>query len=303
MTKQLIIFLLAGSLVLVPGSGGLLAQKGQGKMGGPGLGATPPPVTAKSSASTRDTVKAPVAASHTTGSSNLNASERLANNTSLSTRLQPLLPAGATVAAASAGFRNQGQFVAALHVSQNLNIPFDQLKAKLTGSNPESLGKAVHDLRPALARSAVKKDVHLAKRQADLDIDTARLASRISANPTLAARAQALLPAGTSLKTAAAGFENERQFLLAEHVSHDLNIPFAQLKAKVTGTDPVSFKQAVSALRPALGSSTIKSDLKVARQETKTDIQATGESAEGPEEDRCPAAERQQIKHIDKRQS
>src|SRR5439155_26462097 len=38
-----------------------------------------------------------------------------------------------TLQAASAGFKNQGQFIAALHVSHNLNIPFDQLKAKLTG--------------------------------------------------------------------------------------------------------------------------------------------------------------------------
>jgi len=156
------------------------------------------------------------------------------------------------------------------------------LKAKLMGTeNPESLGKAIHDLRPDLSRSTVKRDVRLAERQAHLDIGAARLASRLSTNSTLAARAQALLPAGTNLQAAAAGFESEHQFLLAEHVSRDLNIPFAQLKAKVTGTDPVSFKQAVSALRPALGSSTIKSDLKVARQETKTDIQATGESAEG----------------------
>jgi hypothetical protein len=265
MTKQLIIFLLAGGLVPV------LAQKGQGKMGGTGLGATPPPVAAKS-------VKAaPSASSPTTGSSTLTVSQRLANNTSLSTRLQPLLPAGTTIAMASAGFRNQGQFVAALHVSRNLNIPFAQLQTKLTGSNSESLGKAIHDLRPTLGRRAVKQDVRAAERQADRDIDTARLSSQLSANPTLAARAQALLPSGTSLKTAAAGFESERQFLLAEHVAHDLNIPFTQLKAKITGTDPVSLKTAVSALRPDLGSSTVKADLKVARQETTIDLQAAGE--------------------------
>ena len=82
------------------------------------------------------------------------------------------------------------------------------------------------------------------------------------------------------MKTAAAGFESERQFLLAEHVAHDLNIPFAQLKAKITGTDPLSLKVAVSALRPDLSSSTVKSDLKVARQETTTDLQASGEAVQ-----------------------
>jgi hypothetical protein len=286
MTKQSIILWVAGILLLAQGSG-LLAQRGQGKIGGAGPGGGLPPVAARSS-TTRDTVKAPPATSshttHTTGSSNLSASERLANNTTLSTRLQPLLPAGATVASASAGFQNQGEFVSALHVSRNLNIPFDSLKAKLVGQSPESLGQAVHDLRPDLSRSTVKRDVRLAERQADLDMDSARLASQLSANSTLAARAQALLPAGTNLQTAAAGFESEHQFLLAEHVSHDLNIPFDQLKAKVTGTDHVSLEQAVRALRPDLRSSTIKSDLTLARQETKTDLQAADQAAGGQRE-------------------
>jgi len=167
-------------------------------------------------------------------------------------------------------------------VSRNLGIPFDSLKAKLVGENPESLGQAVHDLRPDLGRSTVKRDVRLAERQADLDMGSARVAGRLSANPTLAARAQALLPAGTNLQTAAAGFQSEHQFLLAEHVSHDLNISFAQLKAKVTGTDPVSLEQAVRALRPDLSSSSIKSDLKMARQETRTDLQAADHAAESP---------------------
>jgi hypothetical protein len=42
---------------------------------------------------------------------------------------------------AESGFKNHGQFIAALHVSKNLNIPFDQLKAKMTSSLPMSLGQ------------------------------------------------------------------------------------------------------------------------------------------------------------------
>jgi len=118
--------------------------------------------------------------------------------------------------------------------------------------------------------------VRMAKRQAEEDIDAAELATRLSTNATLAARAQALLPAGTSLQTAAAGFEDARQFLLVEHVAHDLNISFAQLKAEVTGATPVSLKEAVSGLRPDLSAATIRSDLVVARQETKVDLQAAG---------------------------
>ena len=41
-----------------------------------------------------------------------------------------------TLDQASKGFKNQGQFIAALHVSRNLNIPFADLKTAMTGINP-----------------------------------------------------------------------------------------------------------------------------------------------------------------------
>src|SRR5579862_8328193 len=63
---------------------------------------------------------------------------------SLAAKLQPLLPTGTDVATASTGFKNLGQFVAAVHVSKNLDIPFDTLKGKMTGTSSESLGKAIH---------------------------------------------------------------------------------------------------------------------------------------------------------------
>ena len=78
------------------------------------------------------------------------------------------------------------------------------------------------------------------------------------------------------LQTAAAGFGGARQFLVVEHVAHDLNISFAQLKAEVTGANPVSLKEAVSGLRTDLSAATIRTDLAVARQETKVDLQAAG---------------------------
>ena len=53
---------------------------------------------------------------------------RLASNSKLSSRLQSLLPPKTTLEKAASGFKSQGQFIAALHVSHNLNIPFDQLK-------------------------------------------------------------------------------------------------------------------------------------------------------------------------------
>jgi len=85
-------------------------------------------------------------------------SERLTSNTKLASKLQGLLPPGTDLQAAAAGFKNLGQFVAAVHVSHNLGIPFDQLKAKMTGEGAESLGKAIHELKPDVnAKAETKK--------------------------------------------------------------------------------------------------------------------------------------------------
>jgi hypothetical protein len=99
---------------------------------------------------------------------------RLSNNTNLANRLQPLLPAGETLQAAAAGFKNQGQFIAALHVSHNLNLPFDQLKAEMTGSERDSLGQAIHDLRPDLTSKLVKNNVRLAENQTKTDLEESK---------------------------------------------------------------------------------------------------------------------------------
>jgi len=48
-----------------------------------------------------------------------------------------MLPKGMTLNEASKGFKNQGQFIAALHVSQNLGIPFADLKTAMTGITPK----------------------------------------------------------------------------------------------------------------------------------------------------------------------
>ena len=101
--------------------------------------------------------------------SQLNAkspTDLLSQNTKLSSNLQSLLPEGTDVQQAASGFKNLGQFVAAVHVSKNLGIPFDDLKAKMaTDSN---LGKAIHELKPdADAKAEAKK----AKQQANQDLN------------------------------------------------------------------------------------------------------------------------------------
>ena len=68
-------------------------------------------------------------------------------NPKLEARLLALLPPNTTIQEASQGFKNWGQFVAATHVSNNLNIPFAELKARMTGITPGALadsGSADH---------------------------------------------------------------------------------------------------------------------------------------------------------------
>jgi len=72
----------------------------------------------------------------------------IARNPQQEGRLKAMLPAGMTMEQAAEGFRNQGQFIAALEASKNQNIPFADLKAKMTGDNAVSLGQAIQELRP-----------------------------------------------------------------------------------------------------------------------------------------------------------
>jgi hypothetical protein len=94
-------------------------------------------------------------------------SEILTQNTKLSGNLEKLLPQGMTAQQACAGFKNLGQCVAAIHVSHNLDIPFADLKTKMTGSGSESLGKAIGDLKPAADAKAESKK---AQKQANEDL-------------------------------------------------------------------------------------------------------------------------------------
>lgn len=70
-------------------------------------------------------------------------------NPKLRARLDAMLPSGMTLEQAADGFRNQGQFIAALQQSRNHDISFVDLKGAMTGDNPLSLGQAVRKLRGA----------------------------------------------------------------------------------------------------------------------------------------------------------
>jgi hypothetical protein len=77
----------------------------------------------------------------------------IAKDPRLEARVKAMLPAGMTLEQASEGFRNQGQFIAALQASKNLDINFADLKAEMTGDPPLTLGQAIEKLKPSAARA------------------------------------------------------------------------------------------------------------------------------------------------------
>ena len=81
--------------------------------------------------------------------------EKLKQNTNLAAKLQDRLPKGTDLMAAAAGFRNLGQFVAAVNVANNLNISFTELKTKMVTNNM-SLGQAIQAVRPLTASPTVE---------------------------------------------------------------------------------------------------------------------------------------------------
>ncbi|HEV2202491.1 MAG TPA: hypothetical protein VGR73_21955 [Bryobacteraceae bacterium] len=219
--------------------------------------------------------------------STADAALRVTDNAELSTRLQPLLPAGASLAAAEAGFGNQGQFIAALHAAHNLNIPFDQLKARITGASAESLGKAIHDLRPSLNNGDVKNNVKLAEQQTDRDIRQAasagkpdNFAARIASNTQLATRLQTLLPPGMTLEMAAAGFKNQGQFIATLEASKNLGIPFTDLKDRITAGQ--SLGEAIHQLKPALSTKDVNASVKDAEEQSRNvEVEASANANTG----------------------
>ena len=111
-------------------------------------------------------------------------------DSNLTSKLQSkgLLPAGTDLKDACAGFKNLGQCVAALHVSHNLNVPFDCMKANMTGAAPVagatcpagtgssklSLGKSIQALAPNADSKTASKT---ATTQADADIKDSQTTS------------------------------------------------------------------------------------------------------------------------------
>jgi hypothetical protein len=197
--------------------------------------------------------------------------DRIAANPALVAKLTPLLPPNTTLADAAKGFKNQGQFIAALHAAKDQGVSFTDLKAEMTGPEHDSLGQAIHDLKPAADGKAAAKT---AEHEAHADIAATRpmLSDRITANAALLAKVTPLLPSGMTLADAAKGFHSEGQFIAALHAAKDLNVSFTALKTELTASPHDNLSQAIHDVAP---SADAKAAAKTAAQEARTDIKST----------------------------
>ena len=90
--------------------------------------------------------------------------QKLQKNTNLAGKLQPRLPPGTDLNAAAAGFRNLGQFVAAVNVSNNLGLDFKTLKTAMV-TDGKSLGQAIQSQKGTTVNAT--EQAHRAERDAD----------------------------------------------------------------------------------------------------------------------------------------
>jgi hypothetical protein len=92
--------------------------------------------------------------------------DRIDRKPRLASKLQKMLPPGTSLKQSAFGFKNERGFISAVHVSNNLRIPFTQLKAKITGNRAVSMEAAIHELRPNLSKARARAEVEKGERQA-----------------------------------------------------------------------------------------------------------------------------------------
>jgi hypothetical protein len=197
-------------------------------------------------------------------------------NAALSTRITPLLPASTSLPAAAAGFHSDSDFIETVHAAHNLNIPFEDLKAKTTGKGSVSLDSAIRKTRPDLDSKTVKDNVTLAQHQSSRDIEQAasagasdRVSTRVTSDQRLAARLNPMVPSGQTLGQAAAGFKNEDQFMATLHAANDNHVDFADLKDRVTAGQ--SLGAAIHDMKPGMEQNASMAAAANAEAKTKND--------------------------------
>lgn len=139
----------SGAAANVTAPSNVSAPKNSGNGAGAGKNVAPnttgdntPTPTTNTSANTPNTTPTPLPRTPN------KVSTKLAGNPAQLARVQAMLPAGMTLEQASSGFRNQGQFLAALNASKNRGLPFADLQKAMTVDGL-SLGQAAKLLRNA----------------------------------------------------------------------------------------------------------------------------------------------------------
>ena len=89
--------------------------------------------------------------------------QKLQKNTNLADKLAGRLPKNTDLMLAAEGFRNLGQFVAAVNVSNNLGLSFTELKTRMVDDGM-SLGQAIQDVKKI---TNVETEVRRAETEAD----------------------------------------------------------------------------------------------------------------------------------------
>lgn len=140
------------SLMLVPayaGQRGNSGGHGPSTTHGPSATSHGPSTTHGRSTTTSGASSTTTGTSTSTGTVDFSASpvaQKLSKNTALTSKLETRLKAlgyTGTLDQAAYGFKNVGQLVAATNVSQNLGIPFEQLKVQMTGLSVDASGNVL----------------------------------------------------------------------------------------------------------------------------------------------------------------
>ncbi|MGD0497433.1 MAG: hypothetical protein ABSC23_03250 [Bryobacteraceae bacterium] len=258
---------LGGGGGLVGGVAGGVTGAGQGAVGGSVSGAAHGAASVtEPAAGQRGPMGGP--------NGSLRSAASVADNAALSAHMQTLLPRGETVSHAAAGFEFQDQFTTAVHAAHNLNIPFGELKASMTGSGHASLDKAIRNLRPDLDGKDVKDNVKLAERESAYDAVGAsssgkpdRMAARIASDSNLSARLNPMLPPDLTMTQAAAGFKNQGQFIAALQASKNTGVPFADLKDRMTAGQ--SLGAAIQGMKPGMSAGAAAQSAQTAEAQSK----------------------------------
>jgi hypothetical protein len=95
---------------------------------------------------------------------------KLTDNPALTTRLKDFCPMDTDLGLMAADFRTLGQFVSAVHVSHNLGIPFETLKAKMI-TDEMSLGEAIKSWKDEMSTTEVNAEIKKAEEQAKEDLN------------------------------------------------------------------------------------------------------------------------------------